>query len=151
DAQDNAHIAGYTDSAAFPLSNPLQSAPGGGVCYSPHGGPVPCDNAFVTKISADGTALLYSTYMGGAGNNEGVANAIDAGGHAIVEGNTAANSGFPLTSDALLHCNNAGNASFISGLSASGGLAYATFFHGYDYHPTIDAFAARDPQHIYFA
>ncbi len=52
----NAYITGYTFSLNFPLVNALQRNYGGSV------------DAFVTKINATGTALIYSTYLGGTGS-----------------------------------------------------------------------------------
>ncbi len=151
DSQDNVYVAGYTDSANFPVLNAFQSKPGGGICYTPHGGPVPCDNVFVTKINAQGTALVYSTYAGGAGENEATGIAVDASGNAFVYGNTFAFAGFPITPDALLHCNGAGQESFLMELSPVGALAYSTLFHGYVYSPYIEAMAVTDAQHVYIS
>jgi len=65
-----AFIAGGTFSTDFPTAHPLQPN---------HGGPDDFSrDAFVAKISADGSTLLYATYLGG--KNEDIANGI-AGGH----------------------------------------------------------------------
>ena len=71
----SAFIAGGTFSDDFPTEHPLQSYAGAG-------------DAFVAKISADGSTLLYSTYLGGS--NYDVANgiAVDAAGEAFVTGTT---------------------------------------------------------------
>ena len=65
--------------------------------------------AFVSKISADGQTLLYSTYLGGGGNGAGLdlgtGIAVDAGDNAWVVGETSSND-FPITTDAYLaYCN----------------------------------------------
>ena len=58
-------------------------------------------SAFVTKISADGTSLVYSTYLHGfSGSEFGVAVAADASGDAVVLGQTGSYD-FPITSDAI--------------------------------------------------
>ena len=67
-----AFIAGGTLSTDFPTAHPLQSS----------------GNAFVTKISADGSTLLYSTYLGGANYDVANAIAVDAAGEAFVTGTT---------------------------------------------------------------
>ena len=80
-ATDNtAFIAGGTFSTNFPTSHPLQANDGGGPDFP--------QDAFVTKFSADGSTLLYSTYLGGT--NEDVANgiAIDTAGNAYITGTT---------------------------------------------------------------
>jgi uncharacterized protein (TIGR03437 family) len=65
--------------------------------------------AFVSKISADGQTLIYSTYLGGGGNGAasdyGTGIAVDAGDNAWVVGLTGSND-FPITADAYLaYCN----------------------------------------------
>jgi hypothetical protein len=65
-------------------------------------------NSFVSKLNASGTALLYSTYLGGTGQNSpltiptGQANAIavDTSGNAYVAGSTSDQS-FPVTTGAF--------------------------------------------------
>ena len=72
----------------FPTAHPLQPNDGGSLDFP--------KDAFVTKISADGSTLLYSTYLGG--KNEDVANgiAVDAAGEAYVAGTTLSPD-FPVT------------------------------------------------------
>jgi hypothetical protein len=92
-APDNtAFVAGSTFSTDFPTAHPLQANAGGGSDFP--------KDAFVAKISADGSTLLYSTYLGG--ENEDVANgiAVDAAGEAFVTGNTNSPH-FPTTFGAL--------------------------------------------------
>ena len=88
-AQDKtAFIAGGTFSTNFPTAHPLQPN---------HGGPDDFSrDAFVSKISADGSTLLYSTYLGGT--DEDVANgiAVDTFGNAYVTGTTIS-ANFPVT------------------------------------------------------
>jgi uncharacterized protein (TIGR03437 family) len=65
--------------------------------------------AFVSKISADGQSVIYSTYLGGGGNGAGsdlgTGIAVDANDNAWVVGQTGSND-FPVTSDAYLaYCN----------------------------------------------
>jgi hypothetical protein len=55
DLDGNAYVTGYTDSPDFPLANAFQSVLNNQV------------DAFVTKLNATGTALIYSTYLGGSG------------------------------------------------------------------------------------
>jgi hypothetical protein len=59
-------------------------------------------SGFVTKISADGKSLVYSTYLHGlSGNESGEAVAVDSEGNAVILGATSSND-FPVTSDAYL-------------------------------------------------
>ncbi len=90
DLAGNAYVTGTTYSADFPLANAIQATLGGGTCVTPEYVPqgVPCPDAFVTKISADGKSLVYSTLLGGQGNEAGSGVAVDAAGNAYVTGST---------------------------------------------------------------
>lgn len=76
DGAGNAYVAGETSSTDFPTVNPIQATNGGGV------------DGFVTKLNAAGSALLYSTYIGGNGNDEIFGIAVDPSGNACVSGST---------------------------------------------------------------
>lgn len=87
-------------------------------------------NAFVTKINAAGTAVVYSTYLGGGGTTLGYGLAVDSVGHAFVCGSTDAPD-FP-TQNAYQAKIGGGIDFFISRLSASGSsLDDSTFFGGH--------------------
>ena len=80
-APDNtAFIAGSTFSADFPTAHPLQANDGGGPDFP--------QDAFVAKISADGSTLLYSTYLGGESEDTANGIAVDSFGNAYVTGTT---------------------------------------------------------------
>ena len=70
-------VTGTTFSTDFPTVNPLQAAHGGGI-----------DDAFVTKLNPTGSALVYSTYLGGDGGESGTSIAVDSSGNAYVTGST---------------------------------------------------------------
>src|SRR5207302_2790391 len=76
DVSGNVYVAGYTNSANFPTANSLQ----------PYGGG---DDVFVTKLNAMGTALVYSTYLGGSGNDDALGIALDGSGNTYVTGSTS--------------------------------------------------------------
>jgi|HubBroStandDraft_2_1064218.scaffolds.fasta_scaffold06435_1 hypothetical protein len=59
DAAGDAYIAGFTQSTKFPTMNPLSATPPGDVSLG---------TAFVSELNPTGTALIYSTYLGGSGN-----------------------------------------------------------------------------------
>lgn len=91
DSAGNAYVTGTTYSRDFPLANAIQATLGGGTCvtwpgYVPQ--TVPCPDVFVTKISADGRSLVYSTLLGGQGNEASSRIAVDAAGNAYVTGST---------------------------------------------------------------
>jgi hypothetical protein len=75
-----AFIAGGTFSADFPTAHPLQPDIGGGPDFP--------QDAFVSKISADGSTLLYSTYLGGENQDTANGIAVDTFGNAYVTGTT---------------------------------------------------------------
>ena len=81
-----AYVTGYTDSATFPTLAPFQSVIPGQV------------SAFVTKLNATGTQIVYSTYLGGNGDNYGNGIAVDPSGNAYVRGATGA-ANFPTTAN----------------------------------------------------
>ena len=83
DVQGNLYLTGVTDSTNFPLQNPIQAAIG----VSP--------DAFVSKLNAAGSALFYSTYLGGNGEDHGTAIALDGSANAYVTGFTNSTN-FPL-------------------------------------------------------
>ena len=82
DASGCAYVTGKTMSADFPTVNPYQGQLKGMV------------DAFVTKLSASGNSLIYSTYLGGSLDDTGQGIAVDASGCAYVTGNTTSNN-FP--------------------------------------------------------
>jgi hypothetical protein len=91
-------------------------------------------DAFVTKISSDGSKLLYSTYVGGTGDDSGNAIAVDASGDAFVAGGTSSSSNFPTTAGAFQTVYGGGSLDgFVFELAPSGGsLTYSTYLGGSD-------------------
>ena len=63
-------MTGYTASTNFPLQSPFRSSNAASV------------DAFVTKLNPVGSALVYSTYLGGSASDYGTANAVDSSGSA---------------------------------------------------------------------
>jgi hypothetical protein len=86
--------------------------------------------AFVTEFNAQGSGLVYSTYLGGSGGDYGTGIAVDSQGSAYVTGVTGS-SDFPVTSGAYVttyNPANTGDTSFVSKLNPAGSqLAYSTF------------------------
>jgi Beta-propeller repeat len=79
DAAGNAYVTGETYSSDFPTSNPLQPSPGGSSDTT---------DVFVAKINPQGSALVYSTYLGGRGYDAGYGIAVDEDGNAYLTGHT---------------------------------------------------------------
>jgi hypothetical protein len=125
DSGGNAYVTGYTG-GNFPITT-------GAFQTSFQGGTY---DAFVTKLSPDGSSLVYSTYLGGENNDEGYGIALDSGGNAYVTGYTSSNSspGFP-TTPGTYQTDNAGNSdAFVTKLASAGNaLVYSTYLGGEGY------------------
>lgn len=83
---------------------------------------------FVTKLNADGSGLVYSTYLGGSGDDFGNGIAVDSSGNAVVVGQTASAS-FP-TLNAFQSTLSGASDAFVTRFNATGTLLYSTFLGG---------------------
>jgi hypothetical protein len=88
DTSGQVHVTGLARSIDFPTSNAFQPAPRGG------------KEAFLAKLNPTGTALVYSTYLGGTADDVGNGVAVDGKGQAHVAGMTYSND-FPVTAGAF--------------------------------------------------
>ena len=127
DASGSAYVTGKTYSADYPTT------PGAFQTVAA-GAPDNTDEAYVTKLSPDGSALVYSTYLGGATDAEsGVAIAVDSAGNAFVAGGTLS-SDFPTTPGAFQTTERSRGDGFLTKLNADGSaLVYSTYLGGSDY------------------
>lgn len=119
DANGDAYVTGETTSANFPLSNPYQSTNPGG-------------SAFVSKLSPDGSSLVYSTFLGGTGQSSGQGIAVDSSGEAILTGWTLATN-FPVVNpyQSAHAADNGDTDAFVTKFSADGSsLVYSTYLGG---------------------
>ena len=115
DASGSAYLTGSTDSSNFPTTPGAFQRTLTGL-----------GNAFVSKMNATGSALVYSTYLGG-GNDGGSAIALDSSGKAYVTGNTQSTN-FPTTSGAFQTVFFGSVDAFVSKMNAAGStLIYSTF------------------------
>ncbi|MFN3653099.1 MAG: HYR domain-containing protein [Armatimonadota bacterium] len=118
DAAGNSYVTGITFSSDFPLAGALSGTAGG------------AGEAFVTKLNPAGSALVYSTYLGGGGLDQAVGIAVDSSGSAYVVGNTRS-ANFPVTGNALKPTAGAGGEAFVTRLAPSGNaLLYSTYLGG---------------------
>jgi len=116
DGSRNAYITGWTRSTNFPTVNPLQSSEGGE------------EDAFIAKLNPAGSALLYSTYLGGTSSDIGLGIAVHAG-NAYVTGLTGS-ANFP-TMKPLQPAYAGGTDAFVAKLSPAGSaLVYSTYLGG---------------------
>ena len=120
DSSDLVYVAGVTWSSDFPTT-------GGAYDTSYNGG---ISDAFITKLNANGTGLIYSTLLGGAGEDECFAIAIDASGNAYVTGDTGSTD-FPTTVGAYDSSLSGSQDAFVTKLNANGtDLVYSTYIGG---------------------
>jgi Bacterial Ig-like domain (group 1)/Beta-propeller repeat len=122
DGGGNAYVTGVASSSNFPVTvGAFQTAIRGQ------------EDAFVAKLNASGSALVYSTYLGGGSTEHGSAIAIDADGYAYVAGRTTSGD-FPTTPGAFQTTKSSGStshAAFVTKLNPSGSaLAYSTYLAG---------------------
>jgi hypothetical protein len=121
DGSGAAVVAGSTYSPDFPVASAYQASLGGG------------QDAFVTKLAADGNSLVFSTYLGGSGGMLGAAEAaravaLDTAGNVYVAGETGSVN-FPIRG--ALQASNAGwQDGFVSRFGPSGTLIYSTYLGG---------------------
>ena len=125
DASGNAYVVGFTYQTLLvavcplPVVSAFQSGGAGG------GGDV-----FVAKIPPSGSPFLYSTFVGGEGDDTGVAIAVDSRGAAYVAGHTTSSSFFPLMQP-IQRQNRGARDTFLFKLAPAGNsLEYSTFFGG---------------------
>ncbi|MCX6361451.1 MAG: hypothetical protein NT029_16730 [Armatimonadetes bacterium] len=118
DSAGAATICGATTSSTFPVTASYQTTRGS------------TTDAFVTKLNATGTELVYSTFLGGGGVDYARAIAIGADGNAVVHGYTGS-SNFPTTAGAYQTAKFATQDGFITKLNAAGtALIYSTYLGG---------------------
>jgi uncharacterized protein (TIGR03437 family) len=117
DPTGNAYVVGTTASVNFPAASSIQRAFGGST------------DAIVAKLSSGGDVLLYSTFLGGAGDDRGNGIAIDAMGSAYVTGSTDS-ADFP-TVKPIQATRGGGMDAFVAKVNSEGTeLAYSTYVGG---------------------
>src|SRR5262249_18773772 len=95
DAAGNVYLTRNTPSTDYPLSSDAASRTFKGTQVSPHS--FLTAHASLTEIAASGSALVYSSYLGGSGNDWGIGIALDPTGAIVVSGGTSSRD-FPITS-----------------------------------------------------
>ena len=122
DSAGNSYVAGYLTSSDFPIKSAYDSAYSGG---GPSG-----HDVFVTKISAGGDSILFSTYLGGGtGDDRAYGIAVDSNGDVYLGGVTGS-ADFP-TVDPVQDANAGGKDAFICKLVSTGdSLIYSSYLGG---------------------
>lgn len=136
DSTDNAYITGVTGSGDFPTAAPFQAVYAGGA------------DVFLTKFDASGTALVYSTYLGGGSTEHGRNLAVDSAGNAFISGITASGD-FPIFSP-YQPVIAGGFDLFVMKFSAVGSVpVYSTYLGGVGSENTYGGIAVDSTGHAY--
>jgi uncharacterized protein (TIGR03437 family) len=117
DGAGSAYVTGYTSSIIFPTMSPYQAKNQGNI------------DAFVTKLTPIGNALIYSTYLGGSGLDMGVGIAVDGTGSAYVTGSTQS-ADFPTQSPYQATYGENADAFATKLAPAGNALVYSTYLGG---------------------
>jgi uncharacterized repeat protein (TIGR01451 family) len=119
DDSNEVYLIGTTASPDFLMENPIQGTYGGG----------PYD-AYVAKIESNGSALSYSTFLGGSGDDEGYGLSIDSSHNVYVTG-FSSSIGFPVL-NAFQPANSGGYEAFVTQINSAGSaLTFSTYFGGF--------------------
>jgi hypothetical protein len=116
DKAGNVYLTGETDSKDFPGSAGAVSGRRG-------------RDAFVSKLTANGASLVYTTILSGVGNDAGRAIAVDANGNVVVVGVTEGG-GFPVSAGAMQTSYGGLEDAFVARLDSSGKVTWATYLGG---------------------
>src|SRR2546425_1653009 len=135
DATGNAYVTGVTVSIPFPtVTGAFQTTSGGS------------QDVFVTKLNPAGSALVYSTYIGGSGDDGGLGIAVDSLGNAYVTGFTTSTN-FPTTVAAFQTTLRGLSAAFVTKLNPTGsGLVYSTYLGGSSHDPGVGFDGGPSPE-----
>ncbi len=117
DSLGNVIVIGTSQGTTSPVVNAIQSANAGDW------------DAFVWKLNSSGTALLFSTYLGGAGRDQGFDVTVDSADNIYVTGQTNSLN-FPTTAGAFSTANNGGYDIFVTKLTSAGAVQYSTYLGG---------------------
>jgi hypothetical protein len=118
DSAGDVYVTGSTTSSDFPTANAVQSSLGGSTAT----------NAFVTKLNPGATALLFSTYYGGALDDRATGIALDALGDAYITGG-ATSPTFPVVNSFQSALSGTADA-FVTEFSNTGSVVYSSFYGG---------------------
>ena len=119
DSDGNAYVTGFTWSTDFPVTPGAFDATLNG-----------SEDSFVAKVDSTGSSLLYSTYLGGSGWDDGRSIALDSAGNAYVTGITVSTD-FPVTPGAFDATLNGSYDAFVAKLNSTGiSLSYSTYLGG---------------------
>lgn len=130
DSSHDVYVAGNAASGFPTTTGAFRRTPTGTNCTT-NGQPVACQDGFITKLSPGGGTLIYSTLLGGSGNDSIAGLGLNNAGMAFVTGSTNATD-FPITASAFKKTLPAGATNaFVTALQPNGGsLYYSTLLGG---------------------
>lgn len=117
DSSGNTYIAGRTFSTNIPVANAFRSTNSG------------LRDAFITKLNVTGSTILYSTYIGGSGDDLAFGLAVNASGEAYITGWTSSNN-FPLVNALQPFYGGGSSDGFLVRLSAAGNSLVTSTYAG---------------------
>jgi alkaline phosphatase len=156
DSNQNLWISSSTTSSNLPVTpDAIRSSLIGGNGWS-FGGYLSAVDLYLAKFSADGSQLLYSSYLGGSKSEYVGGIVLDSYDNLIISGSTGSND-FPITSDAFDDSYNGGNLDpdfagdiFVTKITSDGSeILYSTFFGGSDYYEFIRDMTIDSQDRIY--
>jgi Beta-propeller repeat len=134
DDHGNAYVTGITYSTDFPMSRPFQSSSSGAA------------DAFLTKLNADGSSLVFSTYFGGSNVEIAWSVAVDTRGCVYITGNTSSTD-FPTRNPLQPSYADGGFDVFVTKFNAeASALVYSTYLGGTGYENISDIAVDCDGQ-----
>lgn len=128
DISGNIYVSGYTSSIDFPLESAVDST---------FSGTLPTDHdILVSKFSPDGSTLLYSTYIGGTGDDRAFASSVTSDGGIMISG-TSSSTDYPVVS-AIQSVNGGGKDIVITKLSADGSaIDFSSYWGGLENESSV--------------
>jgi hypothetical protein len=136
DLAGNAAVIGRTASKDFPVASAVQPSFGGGV-----------SDVFVSRFDATGSSLIYSTYLGGSGEDQAFSAAVTRSGEVIAGGNSASTN-YPLVNP--LQSTMAGVRDLvITKLDRRGRIVFSTYLGGSQNEQTV-GLGMDPPGNVYF-
>ncbi len=143
DPEGNPVVAGVTSMSEFPVLNAHQSRKGSGLCsVAGTDRTASCPAAFLTKLTPDGSRLLFSTYFGGSGAATFKRVAVDAAGGIYAAGESE--SSFPVSPSAVQLGTRGGRDALLARFDPQGRLLYSTFYGG-DRDEQVNAIVVERP------
>lgn len=116
DTSDNPVVSGWTSSSDFPATSQAYDTSYAGA-----------EDVFVTKLSASGSTMLWSTFLGGSDYDDGFSLVLDASDNPVITGLTGSYD-FPATAEAHDTSYGGNYDAFVTKLAASGStLLWSTF------------------------